>query len=386
MEKIKIEPIYLDNNATTACDPKVVESMMPFFNKVYGNPNNGLHWQGRKSKIAIDESREEVAQLINGNGNEVFFTSGATESINLSILGCAKANANHKRKKIITSAIEHKAVLDSCKSLYNEGFEIVILEPSPNGIISVDTLKEFLDDKTLLVSIQAANNEVGTVQPIKELADLTHSFGAIFHCDATQAIGKIHFDASDLEVDLTTFSSHKIYGPKGVGALFVNGGKNVLPLQPLFWGGGQEYGLRPGTSNTPGIVGFGEACRICHSNLENENEYLRSLRDSFESALLSQLKSIFINGHEAIRLPNTSNITFPGVDADALIVNSPRIMIGTGSACNSGAIEPSHVLLSMGISRELANSSVRISFGRFNKTEDPTIASDDLINAYHRLL
>ena len=386
MEKNKIEPIYLDNNATTPCDPKVVESMLPFFYQFYGNPNNGLHWQGRKSKNAIDESREKVAHLIGANENEIFFTSGATESINLSVLGCAKANANHNRKKIITSAIEHKAVLDSCNSLNNDGFEIVILDPSPSGIISIDTLKEFLDEKTLLVSIQAANNEVGTIQPIKELANLSHSFGAIFHCDATQAIGKIQFDASELEVDLVSFSSHKIYGPKGVGALFINGGKNALPLQPLFWGGGQEYGLRPGTSNTPGIVGFGEACRICQSNQEHELEFIQSLRDSFELALQSQLKSILINGKASKRLPNTSNITFPGVDADALILNSPGIMIGTGSACNTGAIEPSHVLISMGISRELANSSVRVSFGRFNKIEDVIIASGELINAYQRLL
>jgi cysteine desulfurase len=386
MEKNKIDPVYLDNNATTPCDPKVVEIMLPFFSEFYGNPSNGLHWQGRKSKKAIDESREKVAQIIGSNANEIFFTSGATESINLSILGFSRANTNNNRKKIITTAIEHKAVLDSCKVLQDEGFVVTILPPSPNGLIQAETLEELIDEQTLIVSIQAANNETGTIQPINELADISHSYGAVFHCDAVQAIGKIPFNVSNSGLDFMSLSSHKIYGPKGVGALFIRGGKNIFDVSPLFWGGGQENGLRPGTSNTPGIVGFGEACNICKSLLENESKFIQTLRDSFELALQSKLESIVINSKNTLRLPNTSNVTFPGIDSDALILNAPGIMIGTGSACNSGAIEPSHVLTAMGISRDMANSSIRVSFGRFNNSDDPIIASNELLKAYNRLL
>lgn len=380
------EPVYLDNNATTRCDPKVVEKMVPYFQEIYGNPSNGLHWQGRKSAIAIDKSREKVASLIGARANEIFFTSGATESNNLSILGFAKSNKNNKRRKIITSAIEHKAVLSTCKALEKEGFEVFVLSPSKDGQILVENLNRLLDKETLLVSIQAANNELGTIQAINELVEASHSMGAAFHCDAAQAVGKIPFDVINLDLDFVSFSSHKIYGPKGVGALFIRGGKSKYNIAPLYYGGGQEKGLRPGTSNVPGIVGFGEACLLCEETLEEESKWITKLRDSFETQLCSSLQIVEINGYGADRLPNTSNLTFPNIDADALILNAPGIMIGTGSACNSGTIEPSHVLTAIGLSREFAHSTIRVSFGRFNNDNDCLVAAGELIKSYNRLI
>jgi cysteine desulfurase len=324
--------------------------------------------------------------LIGARTNEILFTSGATEANNLSILGFARWNKNPKRRKIITSAIEHKAVLNTCKALEKEGFEVVILPPLADGQILVKDLMRVLDQETLLVSIQAANNEIGTIQPIKELAEAAHSVGAMFHCDAAQAVGKIPFDVNALELDFVSFSSHKIYGPKGIGALFIQGGTNRHTIMPLYYGGGQENDLRPGTSYVPGIVGFGEACLLCEESMADEFKRITRMRDSFEAQLGSCLQVITINAIEANRLPNTSNIIFPGVEADALIINAPKIMVGTGSACNSGAIEPSHVLTAMGVSRENAHSAIRVSFGRFNGENDDKIAADELNKSYQRLI
>jgi cysteine desulfurase len=385
MQKTISEIIYLDNNATTPCDPMVLEKMLPYFNEIYGNPNNGLHWQGRKSAKAIEESREQIASLIGARAKEIFFTSGATEGNNLSLLGFARKNKTINKRKIITSSIEHKSILNTCKALEKEGIEVLILPVSKNGQIQAEVLNQIIDNDTLMVSIQAANNETGTIQPIKELVEIAHSHGAIFHCDATQAIGKIPFDVISLDLDLVSFSSHKIYGPKGIGALFIKGGKSMYSIEPLWYGGGQERDLRPGTSNTPGIVGFGEACRLCSDLIMEESKKISILRNIFESILIGKFLHIQINGISSDRLPNTSNLTFFGVDADALILNAPRIMIGTGSACNSGAIEPSHVLIEIGLSREEANSSVRVSFGRFNNEKDSILAADELINSYQKL-
>lgn len=385
MKNQDLKPIYLDNNATTPCDPRVLEKMLPFFSEIYGNPNNGLHFQGRQSARAIEEARESVACLIGAQSREIIFTSGATEGNNLSILGLAKRNSREKRNKIITSSVEHKSVLRTCLSLEKEAFDIIVLPVSKEGVIRKEIFQQYIDEKTLLVSLQAANNETGVIQPIKELVDISHEHGSIFHCDATQAVGKLPFDVISLDLDLVSFSSHKIYGPKGIGALFIRSGKSKYFIEPLWYGGGQERGIRPGTSNTTGIVGFGEACRLCGELMNNESRNITNLRDIFESLLIENLHNLKINGLGTERLPNTSNLTFPGVDADALILNSPKIMIGTGSACNSGAIEPSHVLLAHGLSREEASSSIRISFGRFNNEEDPTLASNELISAYQRI-
>jgi cysteine desulfurase len=380
----KIPEIYLDYNATTPCDPRVVEKMLPFFRETYGNPSNGLHIQGRKSAKAVDDAREQVAGLINARSNEIVFTSGATESDNLAILGIARMNQGGKRKRIVTCAIEHKAVLLPCVKLKENGFDVVFLPVDKYGRVSIDDAKEAIDDKTLLVTIHSANNEVGTLQAIKELAEIAHEHGSLFHCDGAQAVGKISINVIELGVDLLSISAHKLYGPKGIGALYMCGGSNAIPLEPIWYGGGQEKGLRSGTSNVPGIVGFGEACSIVSAELENEFPRLKDLRDQIESLLEKQIPSMVINGFGAQRLPNTSSLTFPTVDGDALVLNAPEIMIGTGSACTSGAIEPSHVLTAMGVSREDASSTIRISLGRFNKAEQLTTIITAILVSYNK--
>ncbi len=374
-------PIYLDYNATTPCDPRVVEKMLPFFGEIYGNPSNGLHIQGRKSAKAVDDAREQVAGLISARSNEVVFTSGATESNNLAILGIAHMRQKSNRKRIVTCVVEHKAVLLPYKKLKENGFDVVFLSVDKNGRVSMDEARQAINDTTLLVSIQGANNEVGTLQPVRELAEIAHQHGVLFHCDAAQAVGKVPVNVDDLGVDLLSMSAHKLYGPKGVGALYVRGGSNSIPMEPIWYGGGQENGLRSGTTNVPGIVGFGEACSLAKLELETDFSRIQEMRDQIETQLAFQIPSMLINGKGAERLPNTSSLTFPGIDADALIFNTSEIMVGTGSACTSGAIEPSHVLTAMGISRENASSTIRVSLGRFNKKEDVQIVGDSINKA-----
>lgn len=385
MNNYQNNAIYLDNNATTQCDTRVLEKMLPFFSEIYGNPSNGLHFQGRESNRAIEEARENVAALIEASASEVFFTSGATESNNIAILGYARKNRHGDRKKIITSAVEHKTVLTTCKKLEGEGFEVLTLPVGHNGLIHPDALRNLADKNTLLVSIQAANNEIGTIFPIRELVQITHENGATFHCDAAQAIGKIPFNVDDIGTDMVSLSSHKIYGPKGIGSLYIRGGIRSNPIDPLIYGGGQERGLRPGTSNVPGIVGFGEACRISKEQLDWDQTRISKMRDEFEDLIKQLVPNIKVHCECTMRLPNTSNLCFPDVDADTLIFNAQKIMVGTGSACNSGAIEPSHVLTAIGVTREEANSTLRVSFGRFNAKVDASQAAQELANAYTRL-
>jgi len=374
--------IYLDYNATTPCDPRVVEKMMPYFSETYGNPSNGLHLQGRKSAKAVDDAREQIADLINARANEIVFTSGATESDNLAILGIAHMHQNGKRKRIVTCVVEHKAVLLPCKKLQENGFDVVFLPVDKSGKVSIVEARQAINDETLLVSIQGANNEVGTLQPIKELVEITHEHGALFHCDGAQMVGKICVNVDELGFDLFSMSAHKLYGPKGVGALYMRGGSNSILLEPIWYGGGQENGLRSGTTNVPGIVGFGEACSLAKLELEDDFAKIQEIRNKIEIQLASKIPSMLINGKDTERLPNTSSLTFPGIDADALILNAPGIMIGTGSACTSGAIEPSHVLTSMGISREDASSTIRISLGRFTSTNDSNLVVSEINRSY----
>lgn len=383
--KLSSEGIYLDYNATTPCDPRVVEKMLPYFSEVYGNPANGLHRQGRLALKAIDDARERVAELIGARSYEIIFTSGATESNNLAILGIARINSKGKRKRIVTTSIEHKAVLLACKKLKEEDFDVVFLPVDSEGRVSYDMAQEVIDENTLLVSIQGANNEIGTIQPIAQLADLAHKNGALIHCDAAQAVGKISVNVDEWDVDLLSMSAHKLYGPKGVGALFIRGGANAVPLEPIWYGGGQENGLRSGTSNVSSIVGFGEASYICRNELSKEALNLKSLRTLLEKALLEFVPTLKVNGIGAERLPNTSSLTFAGVDADALILNATQIMIGTGSACTSGSVEPSHVLTAIGLSRDDSSSTIRISSGRFTTPNDVHIAIAQIKQSYEAL-
>ena len=359
--------------------------MLPFFSEIYGNPANGLHKQGRLAAKAVDEAREQVASLIGGRPHEIVFTSGATESDNLAILGVARFHRGEKRNRIVTSAVEHKAVLLACKKLQKEGFEVVFLPVDQEGRVLLDMAQQAINKNTLLVSIQGANNEIGTIQPIAQIAELAHLEGATVHCDAAQAVGKIPVNIDQWDVDLLSISAHKLYGPKGIGALFIRGGLNAISIEPIWYGGGQENGLRSGTMNVPSIVGFGEACNICHKELLEEAPRIQTMRDRLESELLKSISSLKINGALANRLPNTSSLVFQGVDADALILNSPEIMVGTGSACTSGAIEPSHVLLAIGLNREEAGSTFRISLGRFTMPDQIGKAISTINSAYIKL-
>jgi len=344
---------------------------LPYFSEIYGNPATGLHIQGRKAARAVDEAREQVAALVGCQPGEIIFTGGATESNNLAILGLGRAHRRKGRTRIVTSAVEHKAVLVSCQRLQEEGYELIVLPVDQQGRVSVDAAEATINDQTLLVSVQAANNEVGTLQPVAQIAGIAHRHGAIFHCDAAQAVGKlpVNLAAEVWSVDFLSLSAHKMYGPKGVGALFIRNGPGACDMEPLLYGGGQERGLRSGTTNVPGIVGFGAACHLCIAELEEEGRRIAGLRDRFEQGLLAAIPGLKINAREADRLPNTSSLTFPGMDADALLLSLPGVMMGTGSACSSGALEPSHVLLAMGLSRAEASATVRASLGRFTTAE-----------------
>lgn len=357
--------IYLDYNATTPCDPRVVAKMRPYFDELFANPANGYHRWGRLTARAVEDAREQIGALINAAPKEIVFTAGATESNNLAILGLARRARNRERRRIVTTAVEHKAVLLPCKRLVEEGFDLIILPVDEHGCVRLDAAQAAINDETLLVSVQAANNEIGTIQPVAEIAEIAHAHGALVHCDAAQALGKIPVDVDRLGVDLLSASAHKLYGPKGIGCLYVRGGTRSIALEPLLYGGGQEHGLRSGTTNVPGAVGFGEACAIAQTELSQEMARLQSLRDAIELALQAKIPTLHINGRGTARLPNTSSLTFPGIDADALLLNLPDLMLGTGSACTSGAVEPSHVLTAIGLNRDLASATVRLSLGRF---------------------
>jgi cysteine desulfurase len=371
--------IYLDYNATTPCDIRVLQAMLPYFTEFYGNPANGLHLLGRKAANAIGTAREQVAALICAQPNEVFFTSGATESNHIAILGTADY-APTSRRKIITCAIEHKAVLAPCHRLIERGFEVIVLPVDENGLVRLQELGQVLDDNTFLVTIQAANNEIGTLQSINQISDLAHRYGALVHTDAAQAVGKIPCDVNALNVDLLSFSAHKMYGPKGTGALYVRGGRRNISIRAMIEGGGQENGVRAGTSNVPGIVGFGKACEIASCEMAAESSRLRTYRDTLENGLLQAIPQLRVNARLAPRLPNTVNFTLEGIDADAFLLSLPHLMMSTGSACNTGAPEPSHVLQAIGLTREHASASFRISIGRMTKEEDIQIVIDQILS------
>ena len=376
--------IYLDNHATTPCDPLVVEVMLPYFSEVFANPSSTLYEAGRDAAASVADAREKVAHLIGAQAGEIVFTSSATESNNMAIVGLVNG-AGNGRRRIVTTAVEHKAVLASVERLKSQGFEVTVLPVANDGTVDVHAAEESIDEDTLLVSVQAANNEVGTIQPVAEVGRIARERGALLHCDAAQAAGRIPVDVEAWNVDLLSISAHKLYGPKGVGALYVRGGPYALPISPLSVGGGQERGLRAGTHNVPGIVGLGEACRLCEQHLPKEAMRLAALRDQLEEAVLAAVPDARRNGALDNRLPGNSSLTFPGIDADALVVNTSELAISTGSACTSGAPEPSHVLLAIGLDRYAASSTIRIGLGRFNTEEEIRRAAGDIIGAVERL-
>lgn len=378
------EFIYLDNHSTTPCDPRVVTAMLPYFSERYGNPSSVLSHAGRAAATAVDGARERVAKLVGALPSEIVFTGSASESNNLVIQGTARRHIG-PRTKIVTTPIEHKSVLRPIQELANQGFELTLLPVDHRGVVDQDRASELIDLSTLLVSVQAANNEIGTLQSIRAFSALAHSKGALMHCDAAQAVGKMPIDVRDLSVDFLSVSAHKMYGPKGVGALFVRQGIRNDGLSPIILGGGQELGFRAGTENVPGIVGFGEACGICYLEMEEESSRVSQLRDLLEMQLNAHITDLSINGNQKGRLPGNSSLTFPGVDAEALILNLPQLALSMGSACNSGALEPSYVLTAIGLSRELASSTIRVGIGRFTTQAEIIEAARCIALAYRRL-
>ena len=359
--------IYLDHNATTPLDPAILEAMLPFLRDDFGNASS-VHSPGQRARAAIDEARESVAALIGAKPSEIVFTSGGTEADNLAIWGSVRAsNAPHKH--VLTTLIEHHAVLQTCQSLENEGIAISYLPPDPSGAVSPDSLSAAALPETLLISVMHANNELGTIQPVAEIGRLARDLGVVFHVDAVQSAGKLPISVREIGADLLSLSAHKIYGPKGVGALYVRSGSRI---EPLFRGGQHERGLRPGTENVAGIVGMGKAAELVRGHLADDPQRMSALRDRFEYALSQAVPGIHINGVSARRVCNTTNVTIPGASGESLVIalDLQGIACSTGAACSSGAIEPSHVLLAIGLSDTDARSSIRFSLGRTTTEAD----------------
>lgn len=371
-----IQRAYLDNNATTPTDPRVVEEMLPYFHEKFGNASSRNHAYGWEAQEAVDHAREQVADLIGAKPNEIIFTSGATESNNLALKGLLN-EGDH----LITCATEHKAILDPAGSLVTNGIEVDILPVQSDGSLVLNQLQNALSNHTRLVSMMLANNETGCIQPIKELSGIAHSNQALFHTDATQAVGKIPVDVVELGIDLMSFSSHKMYGPKGVGALYI---KKEVKIQPILEGGGHERGIRSGTLNVPAIVGFGMACELCKQAMNDEAKRLGQLRDKLEQSLLS-IEDTQLNNNSENRLPNVTNIAFSGVDGERFLLSLNGLAVSQGSACTSAVVEPSHVLKAMGVSDELAYSSLRFSLGRFTTEDEIDFAIQKVKTAVNKL-
>lgn len=378
-------PIYLDNHATTPVDPRVLAAMLPYFTEQFGNASSKNHSFGWEAEAAVDSAREQVAKLIGaGSPREIVFTSGATESDNLAIKGVAQAyreRGNH----IVTCATEHKAVLDSCKALEKQGFKVTYLRVQTNGLLDLQRLEESLTDETILVSIMAANNEIGTIQPVEEIGRLTRKKGIFFHTDATQAVGKIPINVDKMAIDLLSLTAHKFYGPKGVGALYVRDEKPRVKVMPMLDGGGHERGMRSGTLNVPGIVGLGIACELGQKEMGGEAERLMGLRERLRTGLVQQLEDVYINGDPVRRLPGNLNTSFAYIDGESLMMGLKEIAVSTGSACTSASLEPSHVLKALGLDDSLAHASIRFGVGRFNTAEEIEYTIGRVAEEVHRL-
>ncbi|MDQ2721371.1 MAG: IscS subfamily cysteine desulfurase [Bacteroidota bacterium] len=362
-------PVYLDNNATTPMDPRVLEQMIPYFLDHFGNAASRSHSFGWAAEEAVNYAREQVAQLIGAEPKEIIFTSGATEADNLALKGVFEMYAT-KGNHIITIKTEHKAVLDTCRHIEKLGGVVTYLDVKEDGLIDLKELENAIQAKTIMVCVMYANNEIGVIQPIKEISTIAKKNGVLFFTDATQAVGKIPVNVISDGIDLMAFSAHKMYGPKGVGALYVRRKNPRVKLTAQIDGGGHENGMRSGTLNVPGIVGFGKACEICRIEMKKESEQIKNLRDKLEAGLL-RLDETFLNGNTQKRLPNVSNVSFKFVESEALMLGfNKNIAVSSGSACTSASIEPSHVLKALGLADDLAHSSIRFGLGRFTTEEE----------------
>jgi len=377
-------PIYLDNNSTTPLDPDVLDSMMPYLTTKFGNAASKSHKYGWETEEAVELSRKKIAQFINAEPKEIIFTSGATESNNLALKGVVERYAS-KGNHIITSPTEHKAILDPCAYLEMHGIEVTYLKVDEYGAIDPGDLKKAIKDKTVLVSLMFANNEIGTLNHVKEIGKVCREHGVLFHTDGTQAVGKIPVDVDEMKIDLMSFSAHKIYGLKGIGALYIRSRKPRVSLIEQINGGGHEKGMRSGTLNVPGIVGFGKACEICSGVMEEESKKIMSLRDKMMNAFLENIDYCYLNGHPDKRIPNNLNMSFRFIDSEALMMEMKELAISSGSACTSATLETSYVIKAIGKSEEFARSSIRFGVGRFNTSEEIDFAIDRVIDAVKKL-
>ena len=377
-------PIYMDNHATTPVDPRVLEAMLPYFTDKFGNAASRNHPFGWAAEEAVETARNQIAKLIGANPKEIIFTSGATESDNLAIKGVAEMY-REKGNHIITAVTEHKAVLDTCKRLEKYGYRVTYLPVMKDGLIDLEDLKRSIDDKTILVTIMAANNEIGVIQPVEEIGKICRERGVIFHTDAVQMIGKVPFDVNKLNVDIASITGHKIYGPKGVGALYVRRKNPRVQLSAIIDGGGHERGMRSGTLNVPGIVGLGEACEICMQEMDSEGKRLGALRDRLKNSIMSRLDETYVNGSQEHRLPHNLNISFAYVEGESLLMGINDVAVSSGSACTSATLEPSYVLKALGTGDDLAHSSIRFGLGRFNTEAEVDYVADKLVEVVTRL-
>ena len=377
-------PLYMDYQATTPVDPRVLDRMLPYFTARFGNAASRHHAFGWEAGDAVERARRQIAQLIGASAKEIVFTSGATESDNLAIRGVAEGHRD-KGDHVLTCAAEHRAVLDSCRRLERHGFRVTYLPLERDGRVGLDTLRRAITDRTILITIMTANNEIGVIQPIAEIGAIARDEGILFHTDAVQAVGKVPFDVNALAVDLVSMSAHKMYGPKGVGALYVRRRDPRVVLAPLLEGGGHERGMRSGTLNVPGIVGFGRAAELCAEEMVAEAERLGTLRDRLGAKLHEGLAGLVVNGSMADRLPHNLNISFSAVEGESLLMAMNDVALSSGAACTAASREPSHVLKALGLEDDLARSSIRFSLGRFTTEEEVDYVADKMIRVVRHL-
>jgi cysteine desulfurase len=377
-------PIYMDYHATTPVDPRVLEAMLPYFTEHFGNPASRNHAFGWEAEEAVDTARKQVADLIGANAKEIIFTSGATESNNLAIKGAAEMY-REKGNHIITCVTEHKAVIDTCKKLEKQGARVTYLPVQKDGRIDLDDLRAAISDKTILISIMAANNEIGVLQPVAEIGAIAKEKGVLFHTDAVQTVGKVPFNVTDAKVDLASITGHKLYGPKGIGVLYVRRRNPRVLLAEQISGGGHERGMRSGTLNVPGIVGIGKAAAIAHAEMATESARLKALRDSLNEQLHRNLDEIYINGSMEHRLPHNLNISFAYVEGESLLMGINDVAVSSGSACTSASLEPSYVLKALGAGDDLAHSSIRFGLGRWTTEQEVAYVVEKLTSVVRRL-
>jgi cysteine desulfurase len=377
-------PIFMDNHSTTPMDPRVLEEMLPYFVEKFGNSASRNHQFGWEAEEAVENARKRIARLINCDAKEIVFTSGATESDNLALKGLVEMY-KEKGDHVITCSTEHRAVLDTCKALEKRGIKVTYLPVAKDGLVNPDEVRKAITDKTILISIMLANNEIGTIHPIAEIGKIAKEKGILFHCDATQGVGKIPVDVETLKVDLMSFTAHKIYGPKGVGALYVRKKGPRVRLVPQIDGGGHERGMRSGTLPVPLVVGFGKACELCQQEMPTESKRIAALRDRLQAQIMGSLDECYLNGHPTQRLPHNLNISFAYVEGEALLMGVKEIALSSGSACTSATLEPSYVLRALGVGSDLAHSSIRFGLGRFTTEEEVDYTAKRMVEAVKRL-